>query len=466
VVEELIVVKEIEKKSRISPQKPMISPKSQKSTELTRRLGSRQPRRPEIKRQQERLKLPPVQERLSPKTGVSRSSNPVVPPTGVRPQVTEIQQNNTPKSTGTRTRRATSNSAMTKSLLYAARLLILGVGIGAIAGTLLSVLDPTSRISAGASTTNTSDSPAGRGTGVAMNASNAYLTQENVSLKTALLSLATKQPTLMPGVFMVDLDSGVYVDINGSTTFSAASMIKFPILVAFFQDVDAGKIRLDEMLSMDQSVVATGSGEMQYKPVGSQFTALEVASKMSIISDNTATNMLINRLGGAAALNQRFRTWGLTATEIRNSLPDLEGTNSSSPRDLANLMTLVSQGNLLSLRSRDRLMDIMRRTVRDNLLPSGLGEEASIAHKTGDIGSMLGDVGLVDMPNGKRYIAVVMVKRPNNDPKAAQLITAISRTAYQQWNQPQTPTSSLGSTVPKNTVSTSSMQYPSTGTTP
>jgi beta-lactamase class A len=360
---------------------------------------------------------------------------------------------------------------MTKSLLYAARLLILGVGIGAIAGTLLSVLDPTSRVSIGAqSTANNIGDPKSGVPVAAMNSaniSNAFLTQENINLKTALLSLASKQPKLTPSVFMVDLDSGVYVDVNGSTTVAAASTIKFPILVAFFQDVDAGKIRLDEMMTMDQSVVATGSGDMQSKPVGSQFTALEAASKMSIISDNTATNMLINRLGGAASLNQRFRTWGMTATQIRNPLPDLEGTNSTSPRDLGNLMTLVSQGNLLSLRSRDRLMDIMRRTVRDNLLPSGLSQEASIAHKTGDIGSMLGDVGLVDMPNGKRYIAVVMVKRPHNDPKATKLITDISRTAYQQFSQTAFINPSPSGTLPNSTTQTNTMQYPtSTGTTP
>jgi len=98
-------------------------------------------------------------------------------------------------------------------------------------------------------------------------------------------------------------------------------------------------------------------------------------------------------------------------------------------------MAWVSQGKLVSLQSRDRLLDIMRRTVRDNLLPSGLGPGAIIAHKTGDIGAMLGDVGLVDLPSGKRYIAVVMVKRPHDDPRAQQLIRSISIAAYQQFNQ-------------------------------
>jgi beta-lactamase class A len=222
-------------------------------------------------------------------------------------------------------------------------------------------------------------------------------------------------------------------------------------LVAFFQEVDQGKIRLDEMLTMEQQAIAGGSGDMQYKKIGTQFSALEVATKMMTISDNTATNMLITRLGGIEALNQRFRTWGLTTTFIRNPLPDLSGTNTTSPKELGNLMGMVSKGNLLSMPSRDRLLEIMRRTVRDTLLPSGLGAGATIAHKTGDIAPMLADTGLIDLPTGKRYIVAVMVQRPNNDTQAEKLIGSISRAAYQQFSQNGTgtipPTTNIQSPV-------------------
>ena len=99
-------------------------------------------------------------------------------------------------------------------------------------------------------------------------------------------------------------------------------------------------------------------------------------------------------------------------------------------------MALVNHGDVMSLRSRDRLLDIMRRTTTNTLLPRGLGQGATIAHKTGDIGTLIGDVGLVDMPSGKRYVAVVMVRRPHNDNRAQELIRQISRAAYQQFNKP------------------------------
>ncbi|HBB30754.1 MAG TPA: hypothetical protein DDZ80_21205 [Cyanobacteria bacterium UBA8803] len=324
-------------------------------------------------------------------------------------------------------------------LVYITRLLILGIGIGAIAGTLLSAFDPANQLSMKADEgvqTQTQESPksVNRSTPLPQR-------QEILPLKTQIQTLASQNPNLQPGVFMVDLDTGAYLDSDSQSIFPAASTIKVPILVAFFQDVDAGKIRLDEPLTLEPEAIATGSGDLQYKQPGSQYVALEVATKMIAISDNTATNMIIKKLGGAAALNQRFQSWGLTATVIKNPLPDLEGTNTSSPRDLANLMFMVNQGELVSLRSRDRLLDIMQRTVNNSLIPKGLGAGAIIAHKTGDIGSLIADVGLVDMPTGKRYIIVAMVKRPHNDGSGAELIRQISRAAYNYFNQPRaTPT--------------------------
>ncbi|MEH1786209.1 MAG: serine hydrolase [Nostoc sp.] len=354
--------------------------------------------------------------------------------------------------TGRRSSRKTRLKPMAKTILYVVRLLIVGVGMGAIVGTVLSVLDPANRISTTTPQSNINvvrSQPQPTQTPPAASSS-LYLSQEIASLKNAVQNLAATIPNLTPGVFLVDLDTGNYVDVNGSTSFPAASTIKVPILIAFFQDVDAGKIRLDEMLTMQQDLIAGGSGTLQYKPPGTQYAALEVVTKMITISDNTATNMLIARLGGMDALNQRFRTWGLTTTVIRNQLPDLQGTNTTSPKELGNLMAIVSQGNLVSVPSRDLMLDILRRTEKDTLLPSGLGTGARVYHKTGDIGTMLADTGLIVVPTGKRYIASVMVKRPENDPRAEKLISSISRAAYQEFSQnPVTPNTTLN-TVPAN----------------
>ncbi|MFN6463958.1 MAG: serine hydrolase [Nostoc sp. DedVER02] len=373
---------------------------------------------------------------------------------------------------GRRTSHKTRLKPMAKTMLYIVRLLIVGVGMGAIVGTVLSVLDPANRIST---------TPASQSNNVARSqpqptqapptaTSSLYLSQEIISLKNAVQNLATTNPSLTPGVFLVDLDTGNYVDINASTSVPAASTIKVPILLAFFQDVDTGKIRLDEMLTMQQNMIAGGSGNLQYKPAGTQYNALEVVTKMITVSDNTATNMLIARLGGMEALNERFRTWGLTTTKIRNQLPDLEGTNTTSPKELASLMAIISQGNLVSMPSRDLMLDILRRTQRDSLLPSGLGTGARAFHKTGDISTMLADTGLIVVPTGKRYIASVMVQRPENDPRAEKLISSISRAAYQEFSQNAVTPNSSTTTIPTNgyqpQVANPALPNSTTGTVP
>ena len=350
----------------------------------------------------------------------------IAPPVNQRPQPQSVQPQRNRRSKRPLKRPVSS-------LIYIIRMVIVGIGIGAIAGTLLSALNPSDHTPVKANDTTQTEIQENQGnSSLPLN-----LRQEIPTLKAQMQTLVAQYPNLEPGVFIIDLDTGAYLDWQGSSMFPAASTIKVPILVAFFQDVDAGKIRLDEPLILQQNLIAAGSGDLQYQQPGSQYTALDVATRMITISDNTATNMIIARLGGPNALNQRFASWGLRATAIRNPLPDLEGTNTSSPRDMANLMSVVNQGKLMSLRSRDRLLDIMQQTQTNTMLPQGLGAGATIAHKTGNIGSLLADVGLVDMPTGKRYIVVAMVKRPHNDDSAQDLIRQISSVTYEYFNQPR-----------------------------
>ncbi|MBV9386601.1 MAG: serine hydrolase [Chroococcidiopsidaceae cyanobacterium CP_BM_ER_R8_30] len=251
-----------------------------------------------------------------------------------------------------------------------------------------------------------------------------------------IASLMTRYKFLHSGMFFLDLDTGNYLDINGSRVFPAASTIKLPILIAFFQDVDAGKVKLNERLVMRPDLKTRGSGTMQYRAAWTKFSALETVTKMITISDNTATNMIIDRLGGAARLNQRFLSWGLQHTVIRHLLGDFRGTNTTSPRDLVKLLALLVSHKLVSLNSQEQVLDLLRRTTVRTLLPAGLGKGAVIADKTGDIGFLIGDAGIITMPNGKRYLAGIFVRRPYDDPRGRNFIRQVSRLMYNYLDQP------------------------------
>ncbi|MEH2150517.1 serine hydrolase [Nostoc sp.] len=263
------------------------------------------------------------------------------------------------------------------------------------------------------------------------------LGEEILQLKSQINALMARYSFLKPGMFFVDLETGNYLDISGDKVFPAASTIKFPILIALFERIDAGNIKLNDTLVMRRDLVASGSGDLQYQRVGTKLTVLQTINKMISISDNTATNMIIDRLGGKVKLNQRFYSWGLKNTVIRHLLGDFKGTNTTSPADLVKLSALIQYHKLISDTSRSQAIDILNHCHNKKLLAAGLGSGALIAHKTGDIGFVIGDAGIIEMPNGKRYLAGIFVRRPYNDIRGRDFIRQVSQLVYTYLDQPK-----------------------------
>ncbi len=252
-------------------------------------------------------------------------------------------------------------------------------------------------------------------------------------LKDRLGSIRKTYPSLGTGLLFVDLETGEYVDFNGDKVYPAASIIKLPILIAFLQDVDAGKISLNETWTMTDDVIVGGSGEFQDLPVNTRLKAQNVINQMITISDNTATNMVIKRMGGLNYVNQRFAQLGLSNTRLRQWLPDLGGTNTTTLKELAQTLAMLDRQSILSPTSQANAFDILRRVKNRKLLAAGLGKGATIAHKTGYIGTMLGDAGIIEMPNGKRYIGAVIVESDRED-SAWDFVPEVSQTVYSYFN--------------------------------
>ena len=325
-------------------------------------------------------------------------------------------------------RRRSRRPKLPKYLVYISWLLIGGAGIATIFGTMLANRMSEATSIAQAESVLAADSGDEGPFPVA-------LTQEIQSLKAEIEELPGLYPGLKFKAFYVDVDTGDYVDVDGREAIAAASTIKLPLLLAFFEEVDKGNIDPNQTIAMLKEQVAEGSGDMQLSPPGTQFTALEVATQMIVNSDNTATNMMIALLGGDEALNARFASYGLEETRLSNPLPDIEGMNTTSARDLVHSMLLV-QGDTLKTRSRDRVLNILKRTENKRLLAAGLEEKGALTYnKTGYIGKMLGDVALVDLSNGKRYAIAVMVERPSNDGRALELIHSISQRSFKHTDQ-------------------------------
>lgn len=245
-----------------------------------------------------------------------------------------------------------------------------------------------------------------------------------------LVRTRANQPNLKAGVFVVEPDTGRFIDVDGRRAYSAASMIKLPILVKLLEAIDQGAFKFDQKLVIRPDLIGGGSGWLQWRKPGTAISLEETAQLMMVISDNTATNMIIDLLGGKDVYNREFLKWGLRQTHINNWLPDLSGTNTTSPYDLALILARVDSGELLTPASRAWLFRVLEKNRIRTLLPRGIPAGTKIADKTGDIAKLVGDAGIITTKGGKRYIAAVAVERPWNDRRANALIRRISKDVY------------------------------------
>ena len=251
-------------------------------------------------------------------------------------------------------------------------------------------------------------------------------------------SLIKKNPDLDVSCSFLSLDNKVYAEVRSEFKLPAASSIKVPILIVLLTMIDSKEIYWNEKLTLTKELIGSGSGWMAYQEIGEQFPIFEVATEMIRVSDNTATNLLIKRLGGIKIVNQKFKEIGLKNTQINNYLPDLGGTNLTSTKDLSMAMALVDNGFLLNVFSRDIFREIMQKSNTNTLIPSGilrgLGKETKntdyhlsskgylVLNKTGDIGISYADIALIQTPQNSRAFASFIVKGPFNDPRSPELI--------------------------------------------
>ncbi|MBR2526739.1 serine hydrolase [bacterium] len=257
-----------------------------------------------------------------------------------------------------------------------------------------------------------------------------YRTERLTILEKSLNELMEKYPTIHPAITVWDFNTGKYADINGSEIFSAASIIKVPVLISLFKSIEANRLSIYDEMYLTNYYKASGSGKLQYQPVGNKYTIDQLAKVMIQDSDNSATNMIMSKLGSMTSVNSDIRNWGMKNTHIQTWLPDLRGTNYTTTNDMATMLFNLDNPTFLSINSREYIVDYMSHVKNDRLIPQGLGKGATFLHKTGDIGTMLGDAGIVFMPDGRKYIVVIMANRPFNSPLGKNFIQQASKVIY------------------------------------
>ena len=335
------------------------------------------------------------------------------------------------------------------------RILFLGVGLGIISGTLLKAINPNIIQQNSAEVyplfnkkkkvVISSKSNRQRNNYPYISGSFRLKNEDKLNLLNSKWEkLLEEKNDLKASSFLFLIDSKKHASLFPNQILPAASSIKIAILLLTLEIIDSGEIKWNEKLVLTKDLIGGGAGWMGYQPIGKAFPVYEAATEMIRISDNTATNLLINRLGGISYINKRLKQMGLGSTKLNNLLPDLEGTNKTTAKDLALTIALADSGNLLSQRSRDLFREILATSKSNRLLPGGLleglGQKSKdpdynlmikgykVYNKTGDIGIAYADAGLIQLPNNTRAVAGFLVKGPFNDPRSSQLIRDMAST--------------------------------------
>lgn len=263
-----------------------------------------------------------------------------------------------------------------------------------------------------------------------------YYGDRLVNLELSLLNLNKKYANIKPAVFAWSMDNGNYIEINADKIYPSASIIKIPVLIQMYKSIEAEQFGLKDSMFLTEYYRSEGSGNMQYSQAGRKYSIYELASLMIQDSDNTATNMLISKVGSMNDVNAAMHSWGIENTHLQTWLPDITGNNYTTARDIAKMLYNIGKDDnkFLNINSQSDIINIMSKVKNTSLIKAGLPDGVSFIHKTGDIGTMLGDAGIVYLPSGQRYIVVILAMRPHNNINGRLYIQDASKIIYDYFS--------------------------------
>ncbi|KHF39352.1 serine hydrolase [Halalkalibacter okhensis] len=267
------------------------------------------------------------------------------------------------------------------------------------------------------------------------------------------------------GVSIKHLETSEVAIVNGDKIFQQASVFKIPILVTLLKQVESNHLRLDTRVKIKKGDYVPGSGILQELDYGADVSVKDLALLMIIVSDNLATDKLLQMVG-LDNVQQHMEMLGLKHTTIKHSCYDLlrlsVGLDERSHYDevltnlkngefdrksvvfertkkcsvsTANEMNLLLEKllnyDLLNETNTNMMLDILLKQRIQNRLPLLLPEGTKIAHKTGSLDHYLNDCGIVFLPNDKgTYIISVFSSDHHSTEGGDQEIGEISKAAY------------------------------------
>ncbi len=252
-----------------------------------------------------------------------------------------------------------------------------------------------------------------------------------MSLEWALLDRGAAALDGSAGLIVVDADGGVLYARDPDEAFPSASVIKVPLLMALYADAATGRLSLDDRIEVGERM--PGSGVLRHLPDVADLSLRDHAMLMTIVSDNTSTNRLIEHVG-LERVRERLSEWGCLRTQLRRKMFDFDAAkrgldNVASAREMASLLLRLVRGELVDRATSDAVLAILEQTQDDALIRRYLPAGARVAHKTGSLERVRNDAAVIW---GERpVIAVGFVNDVPDIRPARSLLGLLGWLAYQ-----------------------------------
>ncbi len=240
----------------------------------------------------------------------------------------------------------------------------------------------------------------------------------------------------MPGkksFYYKNLISGDTISINEEMPLIAASVIKLPIMIEAFRQVKEGLIRKDQVYRLTEQDKMPSCGALNRLHAGLELTVEDLYNLMIILSDNSATNILIDLLG-MEQINRSMAELGYRQIHLNRCLFDREASargiqNYVSAVEIADMLEQMYHGTLIDEKSDREMLDVLKEQRLNSKFPFYFEEKVEIAHKTGEDSGITHDVGII---YGRQPFIICCMGNEVNVPEFERFMQDIAWELYQE----------------------------------